>query len=58
MRDIRCGICNKLLAKGEAVELAIKCPRCGTVHLLRAVSPGLEPREAPSGEKIACRESL
>ena len=30
--EIRCGQCGRLLAKGEAVNLAIKCPRCGTIN--------------------------
>jgi phage FluMu protein Com len=32
VREIRCGTCNRLLAKGEALRLAIKCPRCGTIN--------------------------
>jgi phage FluMu protein Com len=32
--EIRCGQCGRLLGKGEAVRLAIKCPRCGTVNLI------------------------
>ena len=31
-REIRCGQCGRLLAKGEALRLAIKCPRCGTIN--------------------------
>ncbi|MHC1788651.1 Com family DNA-binding transcriptional regulator [Solidesulfovibrio sp.] len=58
MKEIRCGECNKLLAKGEALSLSIKCPRCGTMNLLRASSPGPEPKEAPSGEHVVCRESF
>ncbi|EHJ47416.1 Mu-like prophage protein Com [Solidesulfovibrio carbinoliphilus subsp. oakridgensis] len=58
MREIRCGACNRLLAKGEAVNLSIKCPRCGTMNLLRATSPGYEPKEAPSGDQIVCRKSF
>jgi phage FluMu protein Com len=30
--EIRCGHCGRLLAKGDAVRLAIKCPRCGTLN--------------------------
>ncbi|UJX43184.1 Com family DNA-binding transcriptional regulator [Desulfovibrio sp. JY] len=58
MREIRCGNCGKLLAKGEAVNLSIKCPRCGTMNLLRATSPGQEPQEAPSGDSVVCRKSF
>ena len=28
-KEIRCGHCNRLLAKGEALYLELKCPRCG-----------------------------
>ncbi|HAT51488.1 MAG: Com family DNA-binding transcriptional regulator [Nitrospirae bacterium] len=30
--QIRCSNCGKLLAKGTANNLEIKCPRCGTVN--------------------------
>lgn len=30
--EIRCAQCGKLLAKGRAVELSIKCPRCGAYN--------------------------
>ncbi|MDR2744039.1 MAG: Com family DNA-binding transcriptional regulator [Desulfovibrio sp.] len=30
--QIRCGHCNKLLGKGTALDLAIKCPRCGYIN--------------------------
>ncbi|WP_460030295.1 Com family DNA-binding transcriptional regulator [Megalodesulfovibrio paquesii] len=49
MQDIRCGCCNKLLAKGEALNLAIKCPRCGAMNHVRAASPSPEAREAHQG---------
>lgn len=31
-KEIRCGECGRLLAKGEAVRLSIKCPRCGALN--------------------------
>ena len=31
-QEIRCGRCGRLLAKGEALRLAIKCPRCGAIN--------------------------
>ena len=34
MKDIRCGQCDKLLAKGEAAMLSIKCPRCKTINYI------------------------
>ncbi len=32
--DIRCGQCARLLAKGTAIVLAIKCPRCKTLNTI------------------------
>lgn len=42
---IRCGTCNKLLAKGhlEAGQIELLCPRCKTRILLRASSPRTAP---------------
>lgn len=39
MREIRCTRCAKLLARGEAVYLEIRCPRCKTDNTVRAESP-------------------
>jgi phage FluMu protein Com len=33
--QIRCGNCNKLLGKGTALDLAIKCPRCGHINHIK-----------------------
>lgn len=38
MEEIRCGSCNRKLAEGEYIRLAIKCPRCGAVNQLSAPS--------------------
>ncbi|WP_241084834.1 Com family DNA-binding transcriptional regulator [Candidatus Vondammii sp. HM_W22] len=32
MTNIRCGHCNKLLAKGDVKKLQIQCPRCRTLN--------------------------
>lgn len=49
--EIRCGHCNKMLAKGIALDLSIKCPRCGTInHIMRVMCPG---SESPDGQKGA-----
>jgi len=50
MQEIRCGNCNRLLAKGEALNLSIKCPKCGTLNHVRAASPKREGRRAPGKE--------
>ncbi|MGE4263271.1 Com family DNA-binding transcriptional regulator [Humidesulfovibrio sp.] len=50
MREIRCGKCNRLLAKGEALDLAIKCPRCGATNHVRATSPDIEGQGASNKE--------
>ncbi|PJC11814.1 MAG: Com family DNA-binding transcriptional regulator [Comamonadaceae bacterium CG_4_9_14_0_8_um_filter_60_18] len=39
MEIIRCGSCNRLLAKADFRQIEIKCPRCGTLNLVRAESP-------------------
>jgi len=31
--DIRCGHCQRKLGEGHYSQLAIKCPRCGTLNL-------------------------
>ena len=43
LKDIRCHKCGKLLAKGEALVLELKCPRCKAYNFLRAVSASPEP---------------
>lgn len=45
-KEIRCGHCNRLLAKGEALYLELKCPRCGAYTILRAASANLAGRRA------------
>ncbi|WP_081602965.1 Com family DNA-binding transcriptional regulator [Desulfocurvibacter africanus] len=57
MRELRCGKCDKLLAKGSAVELVIKCPRCKTINHVRAKSPdheGPEPRNGVQHDHTYC----
>ena len=46
--NLRCGKCNKLLAKGhiEAGEIELFCPRCKSRIVLRAVSPNLAPHQS------------
>ncbi|MFC5307287.1 Com family DNA-binding transcriptional regulator [Azospirillum picis] len=51
MEEIRCGKCAKLLARGTAEILEIKCHRCGTLNLLRVQNPPSErPRASDSIE--------
>ncbi|MDR2744393.1 MAG: Com family DNA-binding transcriptional regulator [Desulfovibrio sp.] len=52
---IRCGTCNKLLAKGhmDAGEIELLCPRCKTRHLLRASCPNPAPRDGLYGDRHA-----
>lgn len=46
MQEVRCGHCSRKLAVAEYVRLDIKCPRCGTLNVLRAESPKPERRRA------------
>lgn len=43
--DVRCPHCGKLLARGQALEMEFKCPRCGTFFVLRAMRPSSEPHD-------------
>lgn len=43
--DVRCPHCRKLLARGTALEMEFKCPRCGTYFVLRATRPSSEPHD-------------
>ena len=54
-KDIRCGNCNRLLAKGdmEAGEIEILCPRCKTMHILRAKRPNTAPHDGLNGDRHA-----
>lgn len=36
LEEIRCGQCARKLAAGAYTRLEIKCPRCGTLNVLRA----------------------
>jgi phage FluMu protein Com len=44
-KEIRCGNCGRLLAKGTAIALEIKCPRCGEIKYVRDMIPGSEPHD-------------
>lgn len=43
--EIRCGHCAKLLARGEVINLHIRCPRCRADNHVRATSSKPECRE-------------
>jgi len=36
LREIRCRKCNRLLMKGDVLQIEIKCPKCGYIQKLRA----------------------
>ncbi|RJF84866.1 Com family DNA-binding transcriptional regulator [Azospirillum cavernae] len=51
MEEIRCGSCAKLLARGTAEMLEIKCSRCGTINHVRVKNPPSErPRASDSAQ--------
>ncbi len=52
-REIRCGHCNRLLGKGTARDLEIKCPRCGALNHVRDTSPCSEPSDGLNGANHA-----
>jgi phage FluMu protein Com len=37
--QIRCGNCDKLLGRGTALNLAIKCPRCRSINQIKMSVP-------------------
>lgn len=53
IQDIRCGNCNKLLARGsmDAGEIELVCPRCKTRLVLRASRPNLAPQDGLYGDR-------
>lgn len=59
-KDVRCGNCNKLLAKGrmEAGEIELLCPRCKTRIILRASRSSHAPHDGlHHGDNHACNPS-
>lgn len=56
--NIRCGTCDRLLAKAALVagEIEIKCPRCKTCHILRASRPNPAPQDGLYGDRHASVE--
>ena len=57
--NLRCGKCNKLLAKGriEAGEIELLCPRCKSRIILRAISPKTAPHDGLLGDRHASNQS-
>lgn len=47
--DIRCAHCGRKLGEGYALDLTIKCPRCGAYNTLRAARPCSEPSDGQIG---------
>ena len=57
--NLRCGKCNKLLAKGhiEAGEIELLCPRCKSRIVLRAISPKSALHDGLHGDRYAREHS-
>ncbi|MCL2162629.1 MAG: Com family DNA-binding transcriptional regulator [Betaproteobacteria bacterium] len=53
METVRCGQCRKKLAEADYRHLAIKCPRCGTLNMLKAES--LQPERHGASSKKETR---
>lgn len=47
MKELRCGNCRRLLARGQHSTIEIKCPRCGHLNLFNN-QKAVEPPSAPS----------
>jgi Mu-like prophage protein Com. len=56
--NVRCGNCDKLLAKGcmELGEIEFLCPRCKSRTVLRATRPNLAPQDGLYGDRYARTE--
>lgn len=46
--SIRCSCCNRLLYRGVAQAIEIKCPKCGVVQYMNSKTMGLHPNPAQS----------
>lgn len=47
--EIRCPYCNKLIARGEALDMEFRCGRCKHFFILRATRPDPELHDGPHG---------
>nr|WP_236200235.1 Com family DNA-binding transcriptional regulator [Pseudomonas pseudonitroreducens] len=55
MKEIRCGGCNRLLARaGLFDQIQIKCPRCRTLNHLKAESLLQAPPSASCRQEASC----
>ncbi|MDD2721614.1 MAG: Com family DNA-binding transcriptional regulator [Gallionella sp.] len=57
METVRCGSCNRKLAEAEFIRLAIKCPRCGTLNQLMAMSHTPARPGASNRKEMPCEPS-
>ncbi|MFN3987573.1 MAG: Com family DNA-binding transcriptional regulator [Rhodocyclaceae bacterium] len=58
MDEIRCGNCRKLLARGTAIALQIKCPRCRALNVFnnpKATEPPCRATRSPGGKQSDSR---
>ncbi len=60
MEEIRCGNCNRKLAEADYRRLAIKCPRCGVLNVMKAKSltPDAIERQTERKDPMATRKKL
>ncbi len=40
MKEVRCRKCNRLLMKGDILQIEIKCPKCGYVQGFKRKNEG------------------
>lgn len=58
LKEFRCGNCNRLLARtGGFTQLQIKCPRCGTLNHVKAMSLEQSPLSDMNAESSANNQS-
>lgn len=54
MKEVRCSKCNKKLAEADFRQLAIKCPRCGAMNVLKAIEPRIGAQSAQKARPNEC----
>lgn len=59
LEEIRCGQCARKLAAGAYTWLEIKCPRCGTLNVLRAsTADRSSPSPAPERPRASSKNGM
>lgn len=59
METVRCGQCQRKLAEAQYTRLEIKCPKCGTLNVLRAsAADHSSPSPTPERPRASSKSEL